>query len=193
MKTQAALSLLLISALTSLHSIAADKHVHGEAELFVAIESNQILIEMESPAANILGFEHEPNTSQQKAILKSSVNTLQDYRKLIEIEGGGCNQVDVFVESPFTINTTTSSKNDHHDHDKPKPHKHEHEETSRETHSAFHVGYTLECKDSSEVKTLTLNVFKAFPKVKTMQVNWASTRGQGTQKVSAKKVTVKLN
>jgi len=37
-------------------AVAGDKHVHGEAELFVAIEGNKVLVELESPAANILGY-----------------------------------------------------------------------------------------------------------------------------------------
>lgn len=197
MKTQAALSLLLVSALSSLSSAAADKHVHGEAEFFIAIESNKILIEMESPAANIIGFEHAPRTSQQKAILKSSIETLQDHKNIAEVVGGDCKQTDVFVKSPFAENITSPSKNDHdehkHEHHEAKSGKHDHEEAKEETHSEFHVTYTLECKNSSDAKALTLNVFKNFPKIMDMQVNWAGTKGQGSQKASAKKITVKLN
>ena len=41
-------------------------HVHGEATLHVVVEGNTVEIELQSPAMNLLGFEHSPETQQQK-------------------------------------------------------------------------------------------------------------------------------
>lgn len=95
-------------------SMAADKHVHGEAQLFIAIEGNQLLIEFESPADNILGFEHTPNTASQKARLKSSLVTLADYTSLAEFPGGACKQVSYNLESPFEEHHETEVKDEDH-------------------------------------------------------------------------------
>ena len=42
-----------------------DAHVHGVAHLNVALEGNDLYIELTSPAANIVGFEHDPRTQNQ--------------------------------------------------------------------------------------------------------------------------------
>ncbi len=53
-------------------------HVHGEAQLMLATDGGLLEIMLESPVANLLGFEHNPGTAteqqawqQQQALLKS--------------------------------------------------------------------------------------------------------------------------
>lgn len=121
---------LLLSALAPFNLQAADKHVHGEAELFVAIEKNQVLIELESPADNILGFEHQPRTAQQKAAVKKGLAVLQNASNLIKITEGNCKQSDAFIESPFT-----GEKDEHHHDEK---HDHGHDDHGHEKEHAHH-------------------------------------------------------
>jgi len=117
MKRHALASLLLLSSLQPLSSFAAEKHVHGEAELFIAVEGKKVLIEMESPADNFLGFEHEPRTDKQKALVTKTNALLQSHSNLITLNGGGCKQVDAFIESPF-IEHQDEHKHGHHDEHK---------------------------------------------------------------------------
>ena len=42
-------------------------HVHGHGRLNIAIEGNTISMELEVPGMDIVGFEHEPSTPEQKA------------------------------------------------------------------------------------------------------------------------------
>ena len=62
-------STFLIAVLCSLslsfalaQSSSLDAHVHGEAQLMIAIEGRDLEIQLRSPAVNIFGFEQEPNT-----------------------------------------------------------------------------------------------------------------------------------
>ncbi|MGS2718262.1 ZrgA family zinc uptake protein, partial [Eionea flava] len=81
---------------------AAGKHVHGEAELFIAVNQQQVLIELETPAANIVGFEHKPKTHQQKQIIKNALAKLEDYRNIVNLEGDiSCSVNNVSIQSPF--------------------------------------------------------------------------------------------
>lgn len=42
-----------------------DAHVHGVGKLNVALDGDDLIIELTSPAANIVGFEHTPENEQQ--------------------------------------------------------------------------------------------------------------------------------
>ena len=39
-------------------------HIHGIVEMNLAVEGSQLYIELISPAANIVGFEHAPSTDE---------------------------------------------------------------------------------------------------------------------------------
>ena len=54
-----------------------EAHVHGEAQLLIAQEGNQLEIEFKSPAINIVGFEHKPSNAKQEASLEAAVATLK--------------------------------------------------------------------------------------------------------------------
>ena len=53
-------------------------HVHGAAQLTVAQEGTQVLLELESPAANIFGFEHPPSDAQQRTVVREAVAALEE-------------------------------------------------------------------------------------------------------------------
>jgi hypothetical protein len=53
-------------------------HVHGLAILNLALDGQQIRIELHSPAANIVGFEHAPASAVHHAALDQAVARLQD-------------------------------------------------------------------------------------------------------------------
>lgn len=55
-----------------------DAHVHGEGSLNLVQEGNAVLIELEVPAANIVGFEHDPRTDAQNAAVAEAVATLRN-------------------------------------------------------------------------------------------------------------------
>ncbi|MGH1487311.1 MAG: DUF2796 domain-containing protein [Cellvibrionaceae bacterium] len=204
MKLKHLLPITLIS--TPLVVNAAGKHVHGEAELFLALEGNQLLIEMESPADNLIGFEHKPSNTQQKKILEKAIMKLQTYSTLINIKEGGCKQVDADVESPFKEahedhhEHEKEEKHDHHDHGHEKAkkddhhdHGHEKEEKEHEEgHSEFHISYTLTCESTEQIKNIQVTAFEQFPNFEKIQVNWVTPKGQGSQVMTGSKAVAKI-
>lgn len=53
-------------------------HVHGVSELGVVIEGQVLLIEVFAPGADVVGFEFEPTSSDDRAAVAEAVVTLQD-------------------------------------------------------------------------------------------------------------------
>jgi hypothetical protein len=190
-------TLPILLSLFPLVVTAADKHVHGEADLFLAIEGQKILIEWESPAANILGFEHHPNTSEQETILANAIEKLQNYQTLINFTKADCQQVDMTIKAPFSVEHA-SDKHDEHKHEHHSEHKDEHkghdnhkdehkghdsahkERHEGEEHSEFHVSYTLQCTNINPIKRATIDAFKAFSGVDKVTVNWLTADKQGS-------------
>ena len=51
-------------------------HVHGIGKLQIAIDGNTLLLNLETPLDNLIGFEHVPRTEVQKAALNKMVARL---------------------------------------------------------------------------------------------------------------------
>ena len=195
--------LILVSAMMflSLPAFSAGKHVHGEAELFVAIEGGQVLIELESPADNILGFEHQPRTAAQKKTLEKSLKALADYRSLVNVaEAAACQQVKANIESPFKHH---KDEHDHHGHSKKHNHKehshkehnhkeHNHKEHGDDTHSEFHVTYTLKCQNIAAISDINVTAFQSFTGFEEIDLKWVTAKSQGSQSLKPSKTSAKL-
>ena len=68
-----------------------DAHVHGSAALNLALESGEVHIELDSPAANIVGFEHAPSSEGDHAALDKAVATLKNGDQLFHFNSeAGC-------------------------------------------------------------------------------------------------------
>ena len=65
-----------------------EAHEHGVAHMNVAFEGNELYIELISPAANIVGFEHQPRTQEQKAAVKAAIKKLEAGEKLFAFPSG---------------------------------------------------------------------------------------------------------
>lgn len=57
-------------------------HVHGVAQIGVAIDGEQLEISLESPLANLLGFEHPPRTDEQRAAVRAMAARLRQAQSL---------------------------------------------------------------------------------------------------------------
>ena len=108
-------------------------HVHGIANLNVAIFDSSLLVELESPWDNMVGFEHAPNTDEQKAMIDDALKHLNAPDKLLDVQGGNCLLQEAVVES------TLSMMDDDHDHDGEKHDEHHDEhDHDGEKHDEHH-------------------------------------------------------
>ncbi|MDZ7922618.1 MAG: DUF2796 domain-containing protein [Marinagarivorans sp.] len=77
-----------------------EAHTHGLAQMTVLYEAGQLLIELETPAANMLGFEHSPQNSEQWQQLSQLKKSLTDPKSVIDLQPD-CKVQNVKVELPF--------------------------------------------------------------------------------------------
>jgi len=61
-------------------------HEHGHAELTVAQSGKSLTIALESPAMNLVGFEHEARTAEQKAAVQAMLAKLRQGYQMITLD-----------------------------------------------------------------------------------------------------------
>ncbi|MES9834708.1 MAG: DUF2796 domain-containing protein [Candidatus Thiodiazotropha sp. DIVDIV] len=139
-------------------------HVHGEAQLLVAIEGDSLEIEFLSPAMNIVGFEHQPRNEAQIEAIASATDTLKRPDLLFTISPAAkCTAESIEVESPPV---------DHEMHDHGI---HHHEE---EGHNDFTGHYHYKCTDIQQLERIGVELFKLFQGTEAIQAQTISKRGQ---------------
>ncbi|UTW49604.1 DUF2796 domain-containing protein [Bacterioplanoides sp. SCSIO 12839] len=147
-----------------------EAHVHGEARINLVVEGHEVLLELQTPAANLLGFEHAPQTNAEKQQLKTTQSLLSDPSTLLSITNNPCQLVNADVVLPF------SDHKDHHHKD------HEHND---EVHGDIHAEYTLRCQPGKAISQLTIPVFDHFPGMEKLQLMWIKSNQQGSATLTA--------
>lgn len=157
------LSICLFSAATLAEKRHHDAHTHGAAELNIVIENDTVLIEFESPAVNLIGFEHKPRTDAQQRELKNALALLNDVEIIASFEKGECRATETHVLGPFDDDDQEGSEHGEH-----------------EEHSEFHAVYTLSCQNTSAIGSVRTQLFDRFPGFEAIRVRWVGSKGQGT-------------
>lgn len=166
-------------------------HVHGIAALSLALEGQEVQIELDSPAANIVGFEHAPSSESDHAALDKAVATLKDGERLFRFnEDAGCRMETAKVTSAL-LDEGHEKHEEHEEHAKEghEDAQHEHE---GETHSDIEAAYHFECDQPGKLKQMTVELFEAFPGMEKIEVQYVIESKQGATELTATNHAVKF-
>ncbi|MBA1275587.1 DUF2796 domain-containing protein [Stutzerimonas azotifigens] len=153
-------------------------HEHGVARLNVALDGQALELELESPAMNLVGFEHAATSDADKATLKAARESLEQPLTLFSLPAqAGCSVASTELESPLF-----GRKEHSHEHTKEHGHTHAEEHGHGDhdhEHSDISAHYQLSCFTPAALKTLDLNaLFQRFPDTRTIQVQLIGPSGQ---------------
>ncbi|UTW06502.1 DUF2796 domain-containing protein [Pseudomonas benzenivorans] len=138
-------------------------HEHGAASLNVVLEGLRLELQLESPAMNLVGFEHAAASDADKAKVAAVKAELEQPLTLFALAAGDCKVTQVELQSPLF-------GGDAHDH--------EHHADEGE-HSEVHAHYRFDCTRANELKQLDLGeLFKRFPATEKIQVQLIGPSGQ---------------
>ena len=196
------LLLALPFALLPLAAMAADEHdhdndhehgslgahEHGVARLNAVLDGKARELELESPAMNLVGFEHLATTDADKAKVAAARKQLEQPLALFSLpKAAGCVVSSQELESPLF----GDKPEDNHDHATDgkgaAAHDHDHD------HSDIHAHYQFTCTSPAALKNLDLaNLFKTFPATQKIQVQLIGPSGQQGVEATPQAATLKF-
>lgn len=183
-----------------------DAHVHGIVELTMAVEGDALELELESPAANIVGFEHKARTAEQIKAAENAKALLENPVKLFSFSGSQCAIQQSTVDMMAILADKHDSDGNHHDkehhddsHDKHGHHDKEHHDEEHhdgddnhgdgDTHSEISASYRFKCSGTAGLNAVTVNLFQHFPAIEEIEVMWITASGQGGAELTGRSNT----
>ncbi|WP_442111955.1 DUF2796 domain-containing protein [Pseudomonas sp. NUPR-001] len=154
-------------------SLAA--HEHGVAQLNAVLDGKTLELELDSPAMNLVGFEHAASSDADKAKVAAVRSQLEKPLALFALPASAhCEVSDQELHSPL-FGDKPAADEDGHTHE----------------HSDIHAHYRFNCEKPDQLKTLDLTpLFKAFPATQKIQLQLIGPSGQ--QGVEATPATATL-
>ncbi|MGX1084175.1 DUF2796 domain-containing protein [Pseudomonas sp. AP3_22 TE3818] len=159
-------------------------HEHGVGRLNAALDGKTLALELQSPAMNLVGFEHVATSDADKAKVAAARALLEQPLALFNLpKAAGCVVENQELESPL-FGDTPDADDDHDEDAKDEPHH---------DHSEIHAHYQFTCATPDALKTLDLaNMFNAFPATQKIQVQLIGPSGQQGVDVTAKAAALKF-
>jgi hypothetical protein len=157
-----------VIALFALAPAAADEHrelgahVHGWGTLNIAIEGSDLAMELQAPGADIVGFEYEAVSAQDKISVQDAAAQLARPLELFELSAGA--QCSVTSASANLAGAEADT-----DHEATDPHLGHHAE--------FEASYAFKCLDPSALTALDFHYFEKFPNAEGLVVQLISQSG----------------
>ncbi|KPM65006.1 DUF2796 domain-containing protein [Pseudomonas monteilii] len=151
-------------------------HEHGVAKLNAVLDGNTLELELDSPAMNLVGFEHAANSGADKAKVAAVRQQLEQPLKLFGLSAAaGCKEDQQELESPLFGDAPKADE----DGDE---HEHGHQ------HSDIGAHYQLTCANPDKLAQVDLApLFKAFPATQKINVQLIGPNGQkGVEATPAK-------
>ncbi|MCM8565632.1 DUF2796 domain-containing protein [Thauera linaloolentis] len=159
-------------------------HEHGVATLRVVSADTVLMIEFASPLDNLVGFEHEPRTDEQRKAMADAERLLRDGAGLFRPSAGAeCLLLGVKLDSPWP-------QDGHHEHR--HGHDEAHEAGGDDGHADLEAEYRFECATPDRLKVLQTRLFDTFPRLRELRAERATASGQGSAALTPGKADLPL-
>lgn len=160
-------------------------HLHGKVVVNVALEGPLLSVELDSPAINVVGFEHAPRTDAEKREVAAVDRWLASGVGVIGISSAaGCVRQQVDYTPP-------KFDGDDHDHD----HDHEHDRgagAEGETHADYRARFTYTCANPAALSWADLWLVRRLKNVAEIEVNLVTPQVQTQRTLGADATRLEL-
>jgi hypothetical protein len=148
----------LLNAATA--ASAGGAHEHGVVKLDVAVEGDRVVVEIDSPLVNLLGFEHAPHNDAERAKADAAVKKLRDAAALFRVDRmAGCVLSKVDLQSPpLQLGHKAVPVHD--------------------AHGDLEGSFEFKCLAGARAAFLDVGLFDAFPQVQRVDLQVATPKGQ---------------
>ena len=172
--------------------VQLDAHEHGVGEMNIAIDNNQLTIELHAPGADIVGFEYAATRKIDLEAIETALGILSKPLMLFSVpDKAECVVKDAVakLESEANHDDDHDDHDDDHDdhdedHDDHDDHDEDHDDHDGGEHTEFHAEYLLECASMKAMTTITFSYFDAFASAVELDVKMISPKGAYAFEVS---------
>uniref|UniRef100_UPI0035637724 ZrgA family zinc uptake protein n=1 Tax=Neptunomonas sp. TaxID=1971898 RepID=UPI0035637724 len=176
---------VLVTALSSfmLTSLvhAGEAHEHGVVTIDAVVEEKLLDVMLITPAVNVVGFEHTPETEAQKAEVLQAINSLKQGYQIIQLPRAAL----CLLKEADVTQSLLESQHEHeeehaHAHEEEHEHeeKHAHEHEEEDGHADIRVHYQFVCAKPEQLTQITVGLFDQFPVVESVRYQMVSQAGQ---------------
>ena len=172
-------------AASGLPAGAHEAHEHGAAAMYVSVEGGRVSIELESPLANMISFEHEPETDAQREEVRAMAAVLHRADSLFVFPAAaGCRQEEVALESekldaallapaPAPAHSRGEAAEGKHGEE-----EHDEEGHGEEEHGDLDAAFSFLCEHPAALRGMEVKLFSAFPALEEIEVQMGTPDGQ---------------
>jgi len=162
-------------------------HEHGHGLLSVAVDGNDLVIELEIPAMNVVGFEHAPETGEQRHAVEEAVDTFRRGNTLfVPSEGAACSIENIDVALAGMSHDEHEGQGEGHDHGEKNEHEHD-------GHSELHGEYHFRCAEPGALHSLEVRLFEHLKGMEELEVQIVTPTQQFATELARGSVNLKLD
>jgi hypothetical protein len=166
-----------------------DAHVHGVSTAEIAVEHGAVEINILSPGMDIVGFEHEARSTEDKEAVDAAIRQFLAPEEIVTLpEGAGCRLTEVLAhldDGDHDDEHMHGDDDDAHDDDLAEGKYHNHEDhADKARHSEFHVTYGFGCDDEDALTSVGFPFFERFPNAEGIEVRYVTETGAGTAELT---------
>ncbi len=150
------------------HGHSHHAHVHGIAKLEVAVDAGNLSLHLESPLEVLLGFEHAPRNDHERAAVGAMRRQLAAAGNLFAPTAAAqCSLKSVVVTAPTLDARPAAGRNTASDH------------------ADLDADFLFTCAQPSRLTGMDVRLFQAFPKMRRIEAQVVSGKGQKATRLSA--------
>jgi hypothetical protein len=157
-------------------------HEHGVGRLSAVLDGQTLELDLDSPAMNLVGFEHAATSDADKKKVAAVRAQLEKPQALFNLADAKCSLAQQELESPLF-----GDEPEHAGHDEDDDGGEHHE------HSEIHARYQFTCVAPGALTHLDLApLFKIFPATQKIQVQLIGPSGQQGAELTPKAASLKF-
>lgn len=142
-------------------------HRHGASELDVAVDGPRLQIRLQSPMEDLVGFERKPRNDRERELIKAMGEQLANGSRLFGLPtAAGCILKSHDWSAPVLEQKTAAKDDDHAD---------------------VKASWTFECASPKALRSVTVNLFDTFARMKTISAQLVAAEAQRGAKLSSGK------
>ena len=176
---------LLALALVGAAGSTMAQHVHGQAELEVAVSGDTLVLSLHSPLESLLGFEHAPRTAGQKAAAENLLLQLRKPETLfVPAAAAQCVAVSSIIDAPVLGAVRKDGAGQAARAPAAASNSAGHKEKEKQGHAELVAEFTFKCERADQLRGLEASLFDQFKNLRRLDVRIIGPRGQSSARLT---------